>query len=96
MPGGGVHVGRDTAGRGLPLGDELAERLAQFADALPGERGQGEHGRAGFAVLAQRDAVLVEQAPQVVENLLGGLPGSRSTWLRTTRVTSAWPAIGRR
>ena len=27
------------------LGDEPAEHLAQFADALPGERGQREHGR---------------------------------------------------
>ncbi len=71
----GVHVGGDPARRGSPLGHELAERLAQFPDAVPGERGQREHGRARFAVLAERDPVLVEQPPQVVEDLVGGLPG---------------------
>ena len=56
-------------------GHELAEHLAQFPDALPGERGQREHGGARLAVLAERHAVLVEQPPQIVQHLVGGLPG---------------------
>lgn len=73
--GGRVHVGRDPAARGAAFGHELPERLAQFPDAVTGERGDRKHGRARFAVLPEGDAVLVEQPPQIVEHLFGGLPG---------------------
>lgn len=71
--GGGVEVGADAAGGGAALGGELAEAVAEFADAVAGEGGEGEDGGTGFAVLAEGDAVLVEEAAQVVEDLVGGV-----------------------
>lgn len=70
-----VHIGRDAAGGRPALPYELAERFAQVSDALPGERGHREHGRTRFAVLPEGDAVLVQESPQIVEDLIGGLPG---------------------
>ncbi len=73
--GGLVDVGGDAPGGGAPLLGELAEQVAQFPDALPGERGQREDGGPGLAVLAERDAVLVQQPPQVVQDEVDGLAG---------------------
>ncbi len=73
--GRAVDVGGDPPGsRALLLG-ELAEELAQFPDALPGECGQPEDGGTGLAVLAEGDAVVVEEPAQVVQYEVGGLPG---------------------
>ncbi|CAM5579400.1 hypothetical protein SGRI78S_06805 [Streptomyces griseus subsp. griseus] len=47
----------------------------RLGDPVAGERGQGHDGGAGLAVLAERDAVLVEEAAQVVEDEVGRLAG---------------------
>ncbi len=73
--GGRVDVGGDPPGGSGPALHERAEEFAQFADALAGDGGHGEDGGAGFAVLAEGHAVLVEEAAQVVEDLVGGVAG---------------------
>lgn len=62
-------------GGGRAVLDEAAHHLAEFGHPVAGERGQGHDGGAGFAVLAERDAVLVEEAAQIVEDEVGGLAG---------------------
>ena len=69
-----VHVGREPPPRSGALADDLGQHGAQVRHALPGECGGGEHDGPGLAVLADREPVLVEQPPQVVEDQVGRVP----------------------
>ncbi len=68
-----VHVGRQPQLRRAPAGHERAQGLAQFAHPGPGQGRQRQHRRARLAVLAEREPVLVQQPPQVVQHLVRGV-----------------------
>ncbi len=95
--GGPVDIGGDPPGRGALLLGELCEKVAEFPDALAGQRRQPEDGGAGLVVLAEGDAVVVQQPSQVVQYEVRRLAGQPVHLVqhdeRHLGVPGQWPQV---